>query len=77
MSFAGQGTVVEPGEGSLEANQVGGGCTGNLAGSGGLNGGGTGPGPVSTPEPGTLALLSSGLLGMVFLPFRKPRVSSL
>ena len=77
VSFAGQGTVVEPGEGSLEANQVGGGCTGNLAGSGGLNGGGTGPGPVSTPEPGTLALLSSGLLGMVFLPFRKPRVSSL
>jgi len=28
------------------------------------------------PEPGTLALLSSGLLAMVFLTFRKSRVSS-
>jgi hypothetical protein len=32
---------------------------------------------VATPEPGTLALLASGLLAMVFLTFRKSRVSSL
>jgi type VI secretion system secreted protein VgrG len=76
VSFAGQGTVAEPSEGSLDANQVGGGCTGNLANSGGLNGGGPGPGPVPAPEPGTLALLSSGLLAMAFLAFRKSRVSS-
>jgi hypothetical protein len=75
VTFAGVGTTAEPGEGAPDPNQVGGGCTGNLANSGGLNGGGPGPGPV--PEPGTLALLSSGLLlGMVFLTFRKSRVSS-
>ena len=42
-----------------------------------LPGGGTGVGPgTPVPEPGTLALLSSGLLAMVFLAFRKSRVSS-
>jgi hypothetical protein len=69
---------------------IGIGCSGALAGSNGLSGGGTiitSPGgvPVITPspfkavpEPGTLALLSFGLLGMVFLTFRKSRrVSSL
>lgn len=72
VTFAGVGTTAESGEGSPDPNQVGGGCTGNLGTTGGLNGGGgPGPGPVSTPEPGTLALLSSGLLGMVFLTLRK------
>jgi hypothetical protein len=33
--------------------------------------------PASVPEPGTFALLLSGLLAMVFLTFRKSRVSSL
>jgi hypothetical protein len=47
----------------------------------GLNGGviETGPGGtpfVGAPEPGTFALLSSGLLAMVLLAFRKSRVSS-
>lgn len=42
------------------------------------NGGTTTPGPGSTPvattpEPGTFALLSSGLLALVFLTFRKSR----
>ena len=41
----------------------------------GFNGPGSGSG--ATPEPGTLALLSSGLLAMVFLAFRKSRVSPL
>jgi hypothetical protein len=41
-------------------------------------GGGVGPGPAGTvvPEPGTLAMLSFGLLGMVFLAFRKSRVTA-
>jgi hypothetical protein len=69
VHFDGVGTTTETGEGAVEPNLVGGaGCTGNLAGSGGLNGGGPGPGPVSTPEPGTFALLSSGLaLGLLTL----------
>jgi hypothetical protein len=32
---------------------------------------------VGTPEPSTLALLLAGLFGLVFLKFRKPRISSL
>jgi hypothetical protein len=72
VSFAGVGTTVETGESAADPNQVGGGCTGNLAGSGGLNGGGPGPGPVSTPEPGTFALLLSGL-ALGFLKRRKSR----
>jgi hypothetical protein len=49
----------------------------------GLNGGtivpgtGGGPGTVIAPEPGTFALLSFGLLAMVFLTFRKSFLSSL
>jgi hypothetical protein len=38
---------------------------------------GAGSAPVATPEPGTFALLSSGLLGLGFLAFRKSRVSPL
>jgi Ice-binding-like/PEP-CTERM motif len=68
---------------------IGIGCSGALAGSNGLSGGGTitiSPAgvpvvtplpPVSTPEPGTFALLSFGLFAMLFLTFRKSRVSSL
>jgi ice-binding like protein len=45
------------------------------------NGGTISPGPggtpVLTPEPGAFALLSSGLLAMVFLTFRKSFISSL
>jgi Ice-binding-like len=35
------------------------------------------PTPISTPEPGEFVLLSTGLLAMAFLTFRKSRVSSL
>jgi len=38
-----------------------------------LPGGGTGTGTLTVSEPGTLGLLSSGLLAMVFLTFRKSR----
>jgi hypothetical protein len=72
VSFAGVGTTKEAGEAAVEPNQVGGGCLGLLANSGGLNGGGPGPGPVSTPEPGTFALLSSGL-AIGLLKLRKLR----
>lgn len=47
------------------------------AGTGGTGGTITATTPTATPEPGTFALLSSGLLAMVFLRFRKSRVSSL
>ena len=38
--------------------------------------GGSVPPPIPSPEPGTFGLLSSGLLAMVLLAFRKSRVSS-
>jgi type VI secretion system secreted protein VgrG len=72
VSFAGVGTSKETGEGAPDPNLVGGGCTGNLVNSGGLNGGGPGPGPVSTPEPSTFALLSSGL-AIALVALRKSR----
>jgi hypothetical protein len=46
-------------------------------GPGGVDTVGPGTGGATVPEPGTLALLSSGLLAMVLLAFRKSRVSSL
>lgn len=58
VSFAGVGTTPETGEGAVEPNQVGGGCSV----SGGLNGGGS---PV--PEPATLSLLSLGSSAIAFL----------
>jgi hypothetical protein len=53
------------------------GCTGNGNTIGGSGSGGTGGTGTPTPELGTFALLSSGLLAMTFLAFRKPRVASL
>lgn len=59
---------------TLDTNVINTGCT-VTAGTGGGGGTITPPGsPV--PEPGTFGLLSSGLLAMVFLAFRKSRVSS-
>ena len=69
VTFAGYGTQInEVSSGGCSAGTGGGSTTG-------LNGG-TGGGS-SVPEPGTLGLLSSGLLGIIFLGFRKSRVSSL
>jgi hypothetical protein len=61
---------------TLDHNTISNTCAGGTGGGGGGTtiGGGTGGGPgVPAPEPGTLALLSSGLLAMVFLTFRKSR----
>jgi hypothetical protein len=57
VSFAGVGTTIEPGESVVDANAVGGGCES----SSGLNGG---PVPAVAPEPGTLLLLGSGIIGL-------------
>jgi hypothetical protein len=46
-------------------------------GSGGTIGGPTPPPIIATPEPGALALLSSGLLAIFFLALRKSRASPL
>lgn len=59
---------------------IGIGCAGGLTATttGGVTvvtGAGSGPPPITTPEPGTFALLLSGLLAMVFLTFCKSRVS--
>jgi hypothetical protein len=56
---------------TLDTNTISKGCAGTGGGGGGV------PPGSAVPEPGTLALLSSGLLAMVFLTFCKSRVSSL
>jgi ice-binding like protein/PEP-CTERM motif-containing protein len=67
---------------TLQGNTISTGCT-ISTGTGGTPVGTVTPTPVTggttlrVPEPGTLALLSFGLLGMVFLTFCKSRVSSL
>jgi hypothetical protein len=77
VTFAGDNPAALGGRPNVVSNT----CTQSTSGfNGGViaPGGGVIPGPpVATPEPGTLALLSSGLLAMVFLKFRKSRVSSL
>jgi len=65
------GLYAQNGAVTMDTNTISKGC----AGTGG-SGGGTPP-PSAVREPGTLALLSSGLLAMVFLTFCKSRVSSL
>jgi hypothetical protein len=80
--------LAQTGEVTMDTNIIGGGCSALGEGnSGGLTGGSTtlivpAPGGGTTtvttvPEPGTFALLSSGLLALVFLTFRKSLISSL
>jgi hypothetical protein len=77
-----------PGPVTMDTNTISIGCSGvtGETTSGGLTGGGTtlivptpggGTTGLTVPEPGTFALLSSGLLAMVFLTFRKSFISSL
>jgi hypothetical protein len=78
--------LAQNGAVTMDTNTISNVCSGALTGENGLSGSGTtlivpsptgGTQSVTVPEPGTFALLSFGLLGMVFLAFRKPRVSSL
>jgi type VI secretion system secreted protein VgrG len=77
-----------PGPVTMDTNTISIGCAGvtGETTSGGLTGGSTGGGPIlivptpgggtttlTVPEPSTLGLLSTGLLAMVFLAFRKSR----
>jgi len=61
VTFSGQDPT------SLIQNQVSIGCSGNLAGSNGLGGGGS---TANTPEPGTLFLVGFGIFGLLAL-FRR------
>jgi hypothetical protein len=72
VHFAGQGTASP-----FTENQVSIGCTETTTSAGSNNGFDNTAASTSVPEPGTFALLSSGLLAMVFLAFRKSRVSPL
>jgi Ice-binding-like/PEP-CTERM motif len=68
---------------TLQGNTISTGCNINTTGTGGTPIGTVTPTPVTggtivtVPEPSSFALLSSGLLAMVFLTFRKSLVSSL
>ena len=70
MTFAGNNPATTVGRPNVVSDT----CTQSAS---GFNGPSAGSGSGATPEPGTLALLSSGLLAMVFLAFRKSRVSPL
>jgi len=77
VTFAGNNTISNAC--SASTSGLSGGLTVTSGGGGTVvvSGGGVPPTSVSVPEPGTLALVSSGLLAMVFLMFCKSRVSSL
>jgi len=66
VTFAGDNPAAQGGMPNVVSDT----CTQSPSGFSGGSGG-------ATPEPGTLALFSSGLLAMVFLAFRKSRVSPL
>jgi hypothetical protein len=77
VTFAGDNTISNTC--SASTSGLSGGLTVTSAGGGTVvvSGGGVPPTSVNVAEPGTFALLSFGLLAMVFLTFRKSRVSSL
>jgi hypothetical protein len=77
VTFAGNNTISNTC--SASTSGLSGGLTVTSGGGGTVvvSGGGVPPTSVNVPEPGTFALLSFGLLAMVFLTFRSPRASSL
>jgi hypothetical protein len=77
VTFAGTSTISNTC--SASTSGLSGGLTVTSGGGGTVvvSGGGVPPTSVNVPEPGTLALLSSGLLAMFFLTFRKSRACSL
>lgn len=82
VTFAGDNTISSTCSASTSSASTSGLSGGLTATSGGggtvvVSGGGVPPTSVNVPEPGTFAMLSFGLLAMVFLTFRRPRASSL
>jgi serine/threonine protein kinase len=73
VTFAGNNTISNTC--SASTSGLSGGLTVTSGGGGTVvvSGGGVPPTSVNVPEPGTFALLSFGLLAMVFLTFRSPR----
>jgi hypothetical protein len=76
VTFAGTSTISDTCSASITG--LSGGLTVTSGGGGTVvvSGGGVPPTSVNVPEPGTLGLLSCGLLAMIFLAFRKSRISS-
>ena len=77
VTFAGDNTISNTCSASTSGLSGGLTVTSGGGGTGAVSGGGVPPTSVNVPEPGTFALLSFGLLAMVFLTFRRPRESSL
>jgi type VI secretion system secreted protein VgrG len=65
--------LAETGAVTMDTNTVSNGCSGSLAGTSGLSGGSGGSETPGVPEPGSMALLGSGLMALTGLVRRQRR----